>query len=297
MMGQKYSEYVEDCMHRLDRGEDLPGVLTDYPDCQEKLKPLLLVAMASRSFPVPIPNHTAQRLGKNQMLEEMEILRSQGAFRKSSQVPSTARLVGNMVSAVRSRGFSRLAPSYRLAMVFVALFLSGSFLTLTASASSQPGDMLYNLKLGMERVQLAFTPNAESSAANTDQVADEMDLALGEVYDDLRDTNRSTWVINGITIQLNQDGGSGKSVAAVTQQDNSLIYSESYNEFDVMEETGNEPVAIADNEPKDNDVDKDKDKEEDKDKDGDKDKDKDEDHDEKLKSKEDKLKDKDDKKD
>ena len=79
-MGQKYSEYIEDCLHRLDLGEDLLEILADYPDYQDKLKPLLLVAMASRSFPVPIPNHTAQRLGKNQMLEKMEILRSRGAL-------------------------------------------------------------------------------------------------------------------------------------------------------------------------------------------------------------------------
>lgn len=179
-MGQKYSEYIEDCLHRLDLGEDLLDVLAVSPDYQEKLKPLLLVAMASRSFPVPVPNHTAQRLGKNQLLEEMEILRLRGAFRKNTQVPAAAHLVGNLVSAVRARGFSRLAPSYRLAMVALVLVMSGGFLTLNASAASQPGDLLYNLKLGMERVQLALTFNPESNQANPDQVDEDMEMATGE---------------------------------------------------------------------------------------------------------------------
>ncbi len=300
-MSQKYSEYVEDCLHRLDRGEDLLDLLADFPDCQEKLKPLLLVAMASRSFPVPVPNHTAQRLGKNQMLEEMEILRSHGAFRKNPQIPPVARLMGNLVSAVRSRGFSRLAPSYRLAMVALMLVMSGGFLTLNASAASQPGDWLYTLKLGMERVQLALTFNPEPSHDNSDQMTEEMDLAVIELYDVLRDTNKSIWVIKGITIQLNQDGGTGRSIAAIIQQENSPTYAESPPEFDVMEDTSNEQVAIADTEPKDKDKDEDKDEDKDKDKDQDKDstdkgKAGDKDNDDKLKSKEDKLMDKEDKK-
>lgn len=179
-MDQKYSEYIEDCLHRLDLGEDLLDVLAVSPDYQEKLKPLLLVAMASRSFPVPVPNHTAQRLGKNQMLEEMEILRLRGAFRKNTKVPPATRLVGNLVSAVRSRGFSRMAPSYRLAMVAMAIMMSGGFLALTSSGSSQPGDMLNNLKLSMEWVHLALTFNAESNQANPDQVDEDMEMATGE---------------------------------------------------------------------------------------------------------------------
>ena len=224
MMGQKYSEFIEDCLHRLDLGEDLLEILADYPDYQDKLKPLLLVAMASRSFPVPIPNYTAQRLGKNQMLEEMEILRSQSAFRKKAHVPAAARLVGNLVSSVRSRGFSRPAPSYRLAMVALVTVMSGGFLTLNASAASQPGDMLYYLKVSMERVQLALTFNAESPQANPEQAADNVEMAAGEEYLAPRTTNRSILVLHGITYQMNQDGrpGVGAVAEAKAQTESSL---------------------------------------------------------------------------
>ncbi len=215
MMGRKYSEYVEDCLHRLDRGEDLLAVLADYPGYQEKLKSLLLVAMASRSFPVPVPNHTAQRLGKNHLLEEMEQLRLQGAFRKSPQIPPGARLMSNLVGVYRSRVVSRLAPSYRLAMVALVLVMSGGFLTLNTSASSQPGDVLYNLKLGIERVQLALPFNAESRQAEPEQVAD--GIAENEGIKPPRTTDRSILVLHGITYQLNQDGRPGVGAVAEAQ--------------------------------------------------------------------------------
>jgi hypothetical protein len=158
------------------------------------------------------------------MLEEMEILRLRGAFRKNTKVPPAARLVGNLVSSVRSRGFSRLAPSYRLAMVAMALMMSGGFLTLTASASSQPGDMLYYLKLSMERVQLALTFNGESHQANPDQAVDDMEMTAGEEYFALRTTDRSIMVLHGITYQLNQDGrpGVGAVAEAKAQTESSI---------------------------------------------------------------------------
>jgi hypothetical protein len=214
-MSGNFPLYIELCLNRLDRGENLPDVLGDYPDHQELLKPLLLVAMASRSFPLPVSKHTARRLGKNQMLEEMEILRTEGVFRKNPAVPPAARLVGNLVSAYRSRGFTRLAPSYRLAILALVIFMSGGFLTLTASASSQPGDVLYALKVGLEKVQLALTFTPAPTQPQASLAAEDFD-ALSEA-DSPGTNNRFNWIINGITIQRYQDGSPGAEVSALAQ--------------------------------------------------------------------------------
>ncbi len=151
MNGRSFTILLEDCLQRLDKGENLPDLLADFPEQADRLKPLLLVAMASRAFPVPVPSQTAQRLGRNQMLAEMNRLEIKKAFRKKPAIPPASRLIGGLVKAARARGFTRLAYSYRLAMVSLALILSGGFFTLSASASSQPGDLLYNLRMGMER--------------------------------------------------------------------------------------------------------------------------------------------------
>ena len=45
----------------------------------------------------------------------------------------------------------------RLAIYVLVTVLVGGFFTISASASSLPGDALYGLKLGWEQAQLAFT--------------------------------------------------------------------------------------------------------------------------------------------
>ena len=154
MNGRRFSKTLEECLLRLDRGESLPDVLADFPELVEDLKPLLLVAMACRAFPVPVPNQTAIRLGRNQMLAEMNRLEIKKAFRRKPTIPLASRWVSSLVSAAREWGFNRLAYSYRLATVALVLFLAGGFLTINASAASQPGDLLYNFKLRMQRVGL-----------------------------------------------------------------------------------------------------------------------------------------------
>ncbi len=156
MRDRSFAAIVEDCLQRLDRGESLPDLLADFPDLADQLKPLLLVAMASRAFAIPVPGQTAQRLGRNQMLAEMNRLENKKAFRKKSVIPPVSRWAGYLVSAARSRGFTRLAHSHRLAMVSLVLILSGGFFTLSASASSQPGDLFYKIRLGLERAGLVL---------------------------------------------------------------------------------------------------------------------------------------------
>jgi hypothetical protein len=157
MRSKAFSIILEDCLQRLDRGEDLTDLLADFPELGDELKPLLLVAMASRAFPLPNPSQTAQRLGRNQMLAEMNKREVKKAFRKKTTVPISSRWIGGLVRAARSRGFSQFAYSYRLAMVSLVLVLSSGYFTLSASASSQPGDLLYNLKLGLQQAGLDFT--------------------------------------------------------------------------------------------------------------------------------------------
>lgn len=163
MMGRGFAAQVEDCLQRLDRGEDLPDVLADYPQESERLKPILLVAMASRTFTVPVPHQTAQRLGRNQMLAEMNRLEIKGAFRNKEIVPLTSRISGSLARVLRQGGYNKLAYSYRLAMVALVLVLTGGFLTLNASASSQPGDFLYTLKISLQRAGLVWTLEAEDN--------------------------------------------------------------------------------------------------------------------------------------
>ena len=91
------------------------------------------------------------------MLAEMNSLEIKKAFRKKGSIPPASRLIGRLVGAARVHGFTRVANSYRLAMVALVLILSGGFFTVNASASSQPGDLLYTLRLGLEQAGLTLS--------------------------------------------------------------------------------------------------------------------------------------------
>ncbi len=142
MLGQRFAELVDGCLQRLDQGEDLLEILADYPHYQEHLKPLLLVAMASRALPVPVPNRAAKRMGKNNLLAEMAQMEGQEAFRKSPRIPSLARYFGNLVSSLRSTGLTRPAPNIRLAMIALIMVFGAGFYTLNASAGGYSGEFI-----------------------------------------------------------------------------------------------------------------------------------------------------------
>lgn len=182
-MGKRLAASLEDCLQRLDRGEDLPDLLADNPQIADKLKPLLLVAMASRAFPVPQPSQKAQRLGRNRMLAEMNRLEIKKAFRKRSSIPLINRGIAALVKTARIWGLNRLAYSYRLAVVMLVLAISGGFFTLNASASSQPGDILYTFKLGLERAGLVNpVPEDLPSLASSQGEVDMLSGSQGGVY-------------------------------------------------------------------------------------------------------------------
>jgi hypothetical protein len=223
-MSRRFSTLLEDCLQRLDRGESLADVLAHYPEREDELKQLLLVAMASRAMPIPLPSQTALRLGRNQMLAEMNRLEIKEAFRKRSSIPLPNRVMAGLVSLTRTWGLNRLAHSYRWATVLVVLAISGGFFTLNASASSAPGDLLYNLKLSLERAGLV--------AVNQEEFPDPVPLQY-EV------DKRSGW--NGIVDVLEiQDGGSDILASFLENEEGSLIIDPDLSPVEKISETDKE---------------------------------------------------------
>jgi len=126
MMGKRFARIVEECLHRLDRGENLPDVLADYPAEAEHLKPLLLVAMASRSMALPVPSQIAQHLGRCQMQAEMDQMGSASDLTGDPFHYRAKRWTTRLVNTLRARGLIRPTPSYRLAMIaLLVIFGSG----------------------------------------------------------------------------------------------------------------------------------------------------------------------------
>lgn len=148
MMGRKFDRILAESLSMMDRGESLIDILAIYPDQEEKLKPLLLVAMLSRAVPQPVPGYTSLRLGKNDLFAEMATMQSEDAFLKPrSGQPSRERIVDRRIGS-----FRKLQPAYRFAMLAMVVVLAGGFFTLSASASGLADNIVQTLFFSFEQV-------------------------------------------------------------------------------------------------------------------------------------------------
>jgi hypothetical protein len=105
---------------------------------------------------MPVPSQTAMREMNNLMLGEMNKIQEKKSFRKTDRIPVLTQMLGGLVSVLRAGGYLRLAPSYRLAMIALALFISGGFLTINTAAADRSGNLIKDIRSGFERVQWVF---------------------------------------------------------------------------------------------------------------------------------------------
>lgn len=142
MLGQNFTNIVEDCLSRLDRGENLPDVLADYPAYQERLKPLLLVAMASRAINVPLPNDSIRHRGRNQMLAEMDQMAFKDYLHRYAGFSRFQSWICGLVNTLRAKALIYTVPNYRLAVVALTIAFGIGLFAVSASASNLPGGFL-----------------------------------------------------------------------------------------------------------------------------------------------------------
>ncbi len=299
----RFDLILEDCLSRIDRGESLPEVVDSYPALESHLEPLLRVALMGRRLPKPVPSSDGFRIGKNMLLAEMNKIQQANTFRQNGYNPDSSRLterwLGRITRLIQVKRTTRLTPIYRFAVVSLVLILLGGFLTVNASASSLPGDVLYDLKLGLEQARIFFTfdqdARQELALAFEKERVSEVELLLETGREEevefggvIEQKGESIWIIKGFSVQIapvtemkgDPEIGSEVDVAATTQEDGTLQASEISVGVDDLDD---DKVKDKDDKVKDKD-----DKVQDKD-------DKVQDKDDKVQDKDDKVQDKDDK--
>ena len=245
MNRHKFDLILEDCLSRIDRGESLQDVLDSYPALNVHLEPLVRAALMGRSLPKLVPSRDGFRTGKNMLLAEMNNMQRVNSSRHKARVPASSRLaerwLGGLVRLFQVKRTTGLTPVYRFAVVGLMLVLAGGFLTVNASASSLPGDVLYDLKLGLEQTRVFFTFDQEARqdlmlAIEEERLAEvEILLAAGrqeevEFGGVIEQKFESTWIIKGISVQIDPvtelegdlEIGSTVDVFAITMEDGTL---------------------------------------------------------------------------
>jgi hypothetical protein len=183
MMQQKFIDILDDCLSRLDRGEVLLDVLDVYPSLEDKLKPLLLIAMLSRALPQPAPHSSAIRRGKNLMLAEMNRMQAERATQSSKARQPVGEVVDglleNIPNVFQPDRVGSLSLGYRTAIVALVLVMSGSLLTLNVSASELPGGVFGNLAAGFERIRtvLLYGSSPPEGVTSTEEVSPDGEFA------------------------------------------------------------------------------------------------------------------------
>ena len=151
---------LEKCLDQLAGGKSLETILQDHPEQADKLKPLLESASIFQTFPKSNPKPEAVRHGKNRLLRELNELDQKGFFLKNGTKSNILRYperwftnIGHLLFGQENTDM-KLLP--RLGIYLLVTIVVAGFFSVSASASSLPGDPLYGLKLNLEEVQKAL---------------------------------------------------------------------------------------------------------------------------------------------
>lgn len=191
-MTQSFYNQLENCLARMNAGEDLESVLKHYPQQADQLRPLLNAAARARQSGMPL------------------------RIPASAQIDSRARF---LLEAQHREGkpavFMPRLSFAAAAVAVVVVLIAGIFGTALASASSIPGQTLYPVKLAVEQAQMTLTTD-QSARLDLQEKFDRRRLAEAEelekegrtqpvtVAGPLEETTDHAWRVGGVKLNLSQ---------------------------------------------------------------------------------------------
>ena len=144
-MKKSFDDILELCLDRMAKGDTIEQCLESYPEQAAELEPLLTAALcAAKASSVIEPRPEFQRLAKQRLLSTI-----------------AAKEKKKIEHRMPFWGWQR---RWAVALTVVLVILLAGVSTVTASASSLPGDTLYPVKTATEDVQGFFTFGSEAKA-------------------------------------------------------------------------------------------------------------------------------------
>ena len=146
---ERLAEIVDQCVERLASGETVMACITDYPEHQAELEPLLKVVAATMYAASARPNPHAKIHGLRRLNEALSVRKSRGSGFFGWVLDGIPSITRPLVAALA-----------------VALGLYGIVLGADrAAAHSVPGEPLYWIKKSTENLSL-MVPKSDSSKAH-----------------------------------------------------------------------------------------------------------------------------------
>ncbi len=141
-MKKPIEEILDICFRKINEGIPLKEILGQYPDYADELKELLATAKKIKDVPLPEPSDKGLAYCLVRLGEALELQR---------QKRPKARIPGLLY-------FPSL--SWVKALVFALVIILVSWGTVTLSANSLPGDLLYPIKFMTEKVKFFLTADS-----------------------------------------------------------------------------------------------------------------------------------------
>lgn len=217
-MNPDFEMVVEDCLVRLRTGTSVESCLSFYPEQAEELRPLLTAAVQVRAIPNPQARSQAIERNRQRMFVALEQQNwagntNQTPISKSSFSRYTERIL-NFLRIVLV-GKERIGMKFALRLALdLAIFLAvaGAF-TLNASASTLPGDPLYNVKRTWEEVRLTLITSDQARQQLQTQLEAERRTEIEkliqlhrpvmvEYMGILEQMGTDTWIVSGLQFKM-----------------------------------------------------------------------------------------------
>lgn len=194
-MDKKLIETFEVCVRALESGKSLESVLSQYPDVEVELRPLLETAEQAFKMSAPDVPQDAVSRGRTKILQQAAAMR-----KATTQTPKSAV------------NFRRWATSLVLALVF----LLGGTGVVKASSGTLPGDNLYPVKRVWEEVRLWFAFNPAGREVLESEYEQERLDEIGELIAEGREEtiafsgvvttmDASQWIVSDVLVQVTAD--------------------------------------------------------------------------------------------
>jgi hypothetical protein len=201
---------LDQSLDHLRGGMDIESCLQLYPEYSEDLRPLLeLVTQVGRVI-TPASSAAAREAGQELVLAT--------AARKRAGEAAGVPLFGAIRRTVRSLvpampGSPAVAWRFAATVLLIVLVAAAGGVSVRASGSSLPGDLLYPLKLAVQRTQLALTFDAARQHGLEVRFEDQQRMDVQAALKGGRQTDiefqgvlqsmvGDTWVVGGLPVTL-----------------------------------------------------------------------------------------------
>jgi len=190
-MKPEFENILDECIRRIEAGEELSACLADYPGFAEELKPLLSIAQDMYALPTPQGSTLAASAGQERMLDKFDT-----TYAEPTRTPlwQSWQLALTQLFLPITSIFYKENMMYRKSFITIALVLAilfaGTTMTAYASQGSLPGDALYGVKTSLEEIQVSTVWDSSGEAEKSIEFAERRVEEITELvslsrYDDI----------------------------------------------------------------------------------------------------------------